>query len=162
MTRSASPTTPFVVASGLAVTVMVLGGLFTELGPWYRALVKPAWQPPGYLFGPVWFCIFALIAASAAIAWREATSGTQRAWLVGLFALNGVLNAAWSYLFFQLQRPDWAFIEVIALWLSIASLILVTRSSSARASMLLAPYIGWVSFAAFLNYTVVALNRPFG
>ena len=81
--------------------------------------------------------------------------------MVGLFALNGLLNVLWSLLFFRLQRPDFAIIEVAFLWLSVALLIVVLWLYARRASLLLVPYLLWVSFAAFLNLTVVRLNEPF-
>ena len=85
-----------------------------------------------------------------------------REWLIGLFALNGFLNVLWSLLFFRLHRPDYALIEVGGLWLSIGVLILFLARVSRTASLLLTPYIAWVSIAAALNYEVVKMNPPFG
>jgi tryptophan-rich sensory protein len=76
--------------------------------------------------------------------------------------LNGVANVGWSPLFFRLQRPDWALFEVPLLWLSILVPILLLRPISGTASLLLLPYLAWVSFAAFLNLTIVRINPPFG
>ena len=75
-----------------------------------------------------------------------------------LFAVNGVLNAGWSILFFALRRPDWALVEVFLLWLSIVALILGIRRHSRTAALLLIPYLAWVSFAGILNWTIVSLN----
>jgi tryptophan-rich sensory protein len=149
------------VAAAAAMAVAIIGGSMTELGPWYRALAKPAWQPPDPAFGVIWTVIFALAAASGAIGWRNAADLATREWVVGLFALNGFLNVLWSLLFFRLHRPDWALIEVAALWLSISVLILFLARVSRTASALLAPYIIWVSIAAALNYEVVRMNPPF-
>jgi tryptophan-rich sensory protein len=149
------------VAAGGVIVVAVAGGLLTEIGPWYRNLKKPAWQPPDWAFGPAWTTIFTLVALSAAFAWRAAANASARSILVGLFVINGVLNVGWSLLFFAWKRPDWALIEVIFLWLSIAILIVATDRYSTRAGVLLLPYLMWVSFAAFLNYTIVQLNGPF-
>ncbi len=134
----------------------------TELGPWYRSLAKPAWQPPDPAFGVIWTVIFALAAASGATGWRATTNLATREWLIGLFALNGFLNVLWSLLFFRLHRPDWSLIEVAGLWLSIGALILFLAKVSRTASALLVPYIVWVSIAAALNYEVVKMNPPFG
>jgi tryptophan-rich sensory protein len=82
--------------------------------------------------------------------------------LIGLFALNGFLNIAWSLLFFQLRRPDWAQVEVIALWVSVLVLILFVWRRSMTAALLLVPYLGWVTLAGYLNLTIVRLNGPFG
>lgn len=150
------------VAAGAALCVATLGGTLTDLGPWYQSLRQPPWKPPDVLFPPAWTAIFALAAASGVLAWRNAPSGAARESIIGLFALNGFLNVLWSLLFFRLQRPDWALMEVGALWLSILILMVVTWRRSRWASLLLAPYLAWVSFAAMLNWAVVDLNAPFG
>jgi tryptophan-rich sensory protein len=150
------------VAAGAAVAVATLGALVTDLGPWYAALKKPAWQPPDWLFGPAWTVIFALAAASGYRAWLSHPPLRRWARIVGLFAANGVLNVLWSGLFFGIHRPDWALAEVFALWLSIAALIVVIAPASRAGSWLLVPYLVWVSFAGVLNLAVVELNGPFG
>lgn len=99
---------------------------------------------------------------SAVYAWRDARTSAEAEWVIGLFALNGFLNITWSLIFFRLQRPDWAFYELIALWLSILVLIVYCGRFSRIAALLLLPYLGWVSFAGALNQAVVALNAPFG
>ncbi len=150
-----------IVAALAAFTVAILGGTVTDLGPWYQALAKPAWQPPGPAFGVVWTIIFALAAASGVVAWRTRPSKATREWIIGLFALNGFLNVLWSLLFFGLHHPDWALIEVVGLWSSIALLILFLARFSWIAALLLAPYLVWVSIAAVLNYEVVQMNPQF-
>lgn len=144
-----------------ALAVASLGATFTDLGPWYQSLRQPSWKPPDVLFGPAWTLIFALAAISAVIGWRNAPNQSSREWMVGLFALNGSLNVLWSLFFFRLQRPDWALVEVALLWLSILWLILVLGRYSKPASLLLVPYLLWVTFAAALNLAVVQLNGPF-
>jgi translocator protein len=154
--------TPFIVAGLVALSVEFLGGLLTEQGFWYKALNKPDWQPPGWLFAPVWTILFGMIAVSAAIAWMAATSRRERSTFVILFVVNAFVNVLWSALFFYAKRPDWALYEVAALWISVLALILATWPRSRLASALLLPYLAWVSFAAFLNATIVRLNPPFG
>ena len=95
-------------------------------------------------------------------AWRAARTAAQAEWVIGLFALNGFLNISWSILFFRFQRPDWAFVEVALLWLSILAMILYCGRFSRTAALLLVPYLAWVSFAGSLNWAVVQLNAPFG
>lgn len=151
----------FIAATG-AIVVAGLGGLATDIGPWYRALEKPWWQPPDLAFGPVWTLIFTLTAAAAVLAWRGARTSAQRTAIVLAFAANGVLNVFWSVLFFTVKRPDWALGEVVFLWASIVVLIVVAGRSSRTASLLLLPYLAWVSFAAVLNLAIVRLNSPFG
>lgn len=152
---------PILVAGGCAVLVAAIGGTVTDIGPWYRSLNKPWFQPPDWLFGPAWTLIFALAALSAAQAWRDAPDQVAREWLIGLFALNGFLNILWSLLFFKLRRPDWALFEVVLLWASILLLIVVLGRYSRLGALLLVPYLLWVSFAAYLNLTIVRLNAPF-
>jgi benzodiazapine receptor len=152
---------PVAIAAAVAIFIGVLGGTLTDTGLWYQSLLKPSWQPPDWLFGPAWTLIFALATVSAVYAWRNARDRTQREWVIGLFALNGFLNVLWSTLFFALKRPDWALIEVGFLWLSILLPIIVFWRLARPASLYLLPYLLWVSFAAFLNLTVVRLNAPF-
>ncbi|MDX2235691.1 MAG: TspO/MBR family protein [Hyphomonadaceae bacterium] len=149
------------VAAGAALAVAALGATVTDIGPWYRALDKPDWQPPDAAFGIVWTILYAMAAASAVIAWRAASQPSTREWIIGLFALNGFLNVLWSLLFFRLRRPDWALLEVGALWASIAMLMVFLWRTSRLSSLLLAPYLAWVTIAAALNAAVVALNAPF-
>jgi tryptophan-rich sensory protein len=153
---------PIVVAACAAIVVAAAGGLATEIGPWYRALRKPSWQPPDWAFGPAWTLIFTLTAAAGVLGWKAAPDTAWRATLIAAFAANGVLNTVWSFLFFKLRRPDWALKEVVALWLSIAVLIVTVAGLSTVGAWLLVPYLLWVSFAAYLNLTIVRLNRPFG
>lgn len=153
---------PVATAATAALAVAVLGGLMTDLGPWYQSLKQPPWKPPDWLFGPAWTLIFALAAMAGVLAWQSAPSNKYRATLIALFACNGFLNVLWSLLYFRLRRPDWALVEVGLLWLSILALIVVASRSSRRAGWLLIPYLVWVSFAAVLNATTAALNSPFG
>lgn len=148
------------VAAGSAIVVAVLGAVLTDIGDWYYSLEKPPWQPPDWAFGPAWTLIFALTATAGVLAWMAA-GDRSRPLVAAAFAINAILNVAWSLLFFRLRRPDWALLEVAAFWLSIAALIVICGSVDSRAGWLLLPYIGWVSFAAILNLTIVRLNRPF-
>jgi benzodiazapine receptor len=96
------------------------------------------------------------------MAWERAPDGRFRAWLIGLFAVNGVLNVIWSALFFKLRRPDWAMLELVVFWLSILALLVFIDRISGLAATIFAPYIVWVTFAGWLNLRVVQLNSPFG
>jgi translocator protein len=155
-------TKAFLFAGLAAALVAGLGTTMTVLGPWYRSLRQPDWAPPDPVYGAVWTLIFALAAAAASYAWLAAPTRQARETVIGLFALNGFLNVLWSLIFFRLQRPDWAAIEVIALWGSVAALILWCGRVSRTAAWLLVPYLVWVSIAATLNWEVVRLNAPFG
>jgi tryptophan-rich sensory protein len=150
-----------VTAAVSAFGTAAVGGLVTEIGPWYRALRKPPWQPPDWLFGPVWTLIFSAIAVSMVLAWKPAVTAGARAAIVVAFGANLALNVLWSFLFFGRKRPDRALVEVVALWLSIVVLIAVVRPRSSLGAWLLVPYLLWVSFAAVLNRAIVRLNGPF-
>lgn len=158
---SASRARPVLVAAGAAIFVAALGGSLTDLGPWYQALRKPDWQPPDPVFGLVWTTVFALTALAAVITWRRTPRGPAREWLIGLLAMNGFLNVLWSLLFFRLNRPDWALVEVALFWLSIVVLIFYCARRVPSAGLLLAPYLVWVTIAAALNFEIVRLNGPF-
>lgn len=153
---------PVWVAALAAVFVALLGGLMTDIGPWYRSLVQPPWKPPDWLFGPAWTLIYGLVAAAGVLAWRRTPPGARRDSTMALFALNAFLNVLWSLLYFRLHRPDWALIEVVALWLSIVALMVAVHRHAPTASWLLSPYLLWVSFAGWLNLATVRLNGPFG
>lgn len=153
---------PCSLAALAALSIAMLGMTITDLGPWYRSLEQPAWAPADPVYGAAWTLIFALAAASAALAWQAAPARRDAETIVGLFALNGFLNILWSLLFFQLRRPDWALGELVFLWLSILVLVIVTGRVSRTAGMLLLPYLLWVSIAGWLNWEIVRLNGSFG
>jgi translocator protein len=152
---------PILTAVVAAVFVAGLGAALTTLDDWYRNLRKPSWQPPDWLFGPAWTLIFTLTATAGVLAWNGASDADGHRRIIGAFSINGVLNILWSILFFRLRRPDWALVEVVFLWFSVASLIVVAAPYSVRAAWLLVPYLLWVAFAAYLNLAVVRLNSPF-
>ncbi len=152
---------PELVAAAGATMVAFAGGALTTIGPWYRALRKPSWQPPNWLFAPAWTLIFVLSATASVMGWYGSKNASEASILIGAFVLNGVLNMTWSFLFFYRRRPDWALVEIFPFWLTIVALMVVVKTYSGSAWLLLLPYILWVSFAAFLNYTIVRLNAPF-
>lgn len=151
---------PILVAFLLAIVTGALGGLATDIGPWYFSLVKPAWQPPDWLFGPVWTTIYVLTGIAGVRAWRLADAVQRRRFLIALL-VNIVLNILWSLIFFTMKRPDWALAEVVPLWLSVLLMIVLVRAYSPLSAVLLVPYLVWVGFAAYLNWTIVKLNAPF-
>jgi tryptophan-rich sensory protein len=154
------------VLAGAVFWVVALGGLgvlATDLSNWYYALRKPAWQPPDFLFGPVWSTIFLLAGVALVLGWVSASATpSNRLALVVAYVVNGALNTTWSVLFFRLRRPDWALLEVGLLWLSIAAMIVILWPLSRVAALLVVPYLAWVSFATVLNRAIIRLNGPFG
>jgi tryptophan-rich sensory protein len=143
------------------VTVAILGGLATDLGPWYQALKEPFWKPPDVAFGPIWSTIFIL----SGIAWVGAKHLTTDALILRrltmLFWLNAALNILWSILYFRLQRPDWSLYEAVFLWLSVLAILLTIRKVSTKYSLYMLPYLIWVTIAIVLNLDIVQLNGPF-
>lgn len=153
---------PVIAATIVAMGVAFLGATITDLGPWYQSLAKPDWNPPDVVFPIAWTIIYALITVSFVTAWRAAPSARVYQSVLSLFALNGFLNITWSLLFFRAQRPDWAFVELCVLWLSIAVMMVYCVRFSRPASVLLLPYLVWVTAAGALNWAVIELNGPFG
>ena len=153
--------TPAIVAAFWAVILGGAGGALTDIGPWYRELKKPSWQPPDWLFGPAWTIILGLSGWSFYLAWTAAPEALGV--IAALFAANFVLHFAWSPLFFKLRRPDWALAENVLLWCSVTALMVVLprMAGDSFAGWLNVPYFIWVSFAFVLNAVIVKLNAPF-
>jgi len=139
------------------------GGQFAP-GAWYAALEKPAWNPPAWVFAPVWTLLYAMMAVAGWLVWRGGGSavgtggGPSRGIALGVYAVQLVLNGAWSWLFFGLQRPGLAFVEIVALWLAILATTVLFWRVKPLAGALLVPYLGWVGFAAALNLALWRLN----
>jgi len=154
---------PAIIAAILwAVILAGAGALLTDIGPWYRDLKKPRWQPPDWLFGPAWTIILGLAAWAAILSWSEATSPSDQAIILSVYGANFLLHLLWSPLFFRYQRPDWALVEVVFLWLSVLAMLIMAWRFTPLAGAMILPYFLWVSFAAVLNARIVQLNRPFG
>ncbi|MFO0905742.1 MAG: TspO/MBR family protein [Pirellulales bacterium] len=136
-----------------------LGALATtpEIEGWYKTLAKPSWNPPDYVFGPVWTTLYVLMAVAAWLVWKPA--GFRAAAMpLALFGGQVVLNIAWSFIFFGLHQPGWAFVEIVILWLAIVATTASFFRCSQIAGWLLAPYLAWVSFAALLNMAIWRIN----
>ena len=127
-------------------------------GGWYASLSKPDWNPPAWLFGPVWTALYATMAVAAWLVWRQGGWRSNRMAL-GLFALQLLLNVLWSPLFFTLQRPGWALVDCVLLAAAVAATMVAFWKVSPLAGGLMVPYFAWVCFAAFLNFTIWRMNR---
>lgn len=136
-----------------------LGSLVTlpQIEGWYAFLVKPSWQPPRWLFGPVWTTLYILMGVAAWLVWRRRGFSGGGAALT-LFGVQLVLNVAWSYLFFGAHALLLATVEIALLWIAILATILAFRRHSGTAALLMIPYILWVSFASALTFTIWRLN----
>lgn len=149
----------------LALFVMIclgtagLGAAWTNLsvGDWYVTLNKPSWNPPKWVFGPVWTTLYIMMAIAAWLVWR--TKGLAGGWLpLLLFGVQLFLNAAWSALFFGMRSPGIAFADILLLWLAILATIIGFGRLSNLAALLLVPYLAWVSFATALNWSIWRMN----
>ena len=126
-------------------------------GQWYASLAKPAWNPPSSVFAPIWTVLYVLMGVAAWLVWLKAGfSGARTA--LSLFIIQLLLNSLWSYLFFGLQKPMAAFIEIIALWCVILATLVSFWKVRPRAGALFIPYLCWVGFASALNYQLWRLN----
>ena len=137
-----------------------LGALGTNssLTTWYAGLEKPSWNPPNWIFGPVWTFLYASMAVAAWLVWRSVGFRGAKIPLTW-FAVQLALNAAWSLLFFGLQSPALALVDVVLLLIAIVGCMLSFVRISPLAAVLLSPYLAWTSFAAVLNATLWQLNR---
>ena len=140
LTYSASSTAVFIADNG-----------------WYAGLDKPAWNPPGWLFGPVWTLLYAMMAVAAWRVWQYGGWDRQKASLI-LFVVQWALNALWTPLFFGLHRPGWALVEILVLLVAILATLRAFWHVDRLAGLLLLPYAAWVSFATVLNWTIWQLN----
>ncbi|MEV2242350.1 TspO/MBR family protein [Micromonospora sp. NPDC049891] len=144
--------------AGFALAVLaaaVIGNLAASgAADQYANLDQPAWSPPSWLFGPVWTVLYVTIAVAAWLVWRRVGFGAA----LGAWAVQLVLNAAWTPLFFAGDRYGLAFVEIILLWLAIGVTVLLFARASRLAAALLLPYWAWVTFAAALNYSIWQLN----
>lgn len=146
---------------GLSFLTAFIGTRF-PVDEWYASLNKPTWNPPNYLFGLVWTPLYILIAISGWLIWKETNvheAGFDLAkWAFLVFALQLILNAAWSWLFFGEHRMSLALAEILCLAFVIAINIKLFYDIKPIAGLLLVPYLCWVCFASFLNYTLLKLN----
>ncbi len=123
-------------------------------GAWYAALQKPSWNPPAWLFGPAWTLLYTLMAVAAWLVWKRV--GFSRP--IALYFAQLALNAAWTPIFFGAHQLGWALIEIVVMWIAILLTLLSFRRAGTTAGWLLVPYLAWVSFASFLNFTLWRLN----
>ena len=136
------------------------GSLFTpSAGSWYyTTLVRPTWNPPGWLFPPVWTVLFVLMGIALSLVLDNGMDKKPVKISALLFGIQLVLNLGWSASFFGLKSPLAGFVEILVLWLFIVMTIAAFARISRTASLLLVPYLLWVSFASYLNFVILRLN----
>jgi len=150
---------------GIVVAIVIcglfgaVGAIFTtpNIAPWYNGLAKGPLGPPNWVFGPVWTTLFVLMAVAAFLVWRK-RGAKPIGGALAVFVVQLVLNSFWSFLFFAAHSPAAAAIEIVALWFAVGLTIIDFYKISRPAAYLLTPYLLWISFAIYLNYSVVILN----
>ena len=140
----------------LCFAAAAFGGLFMP-GEWYAQMRKPSWNPPGWIFGPVWTVLYAMMAIAAWMVWRRGGFAGRRLAL-SLFLMQLLFNALWSPLFFGLHNPPMALVDIVLLWLALLATMIAFWKVRPLAGGLLVPYLVWVSFAATLNFALWRLN----
>ncbi|MEO0542390.1 MAG: TspO/MBR family protein [Pseudomonadota bacterium] len=142
------------IVISIAVFLTACSGAVFKPGDWYLSLNKPSWTPPGWAFPVVWTVLYVMIAYSGWIIWQAQGFGA----VFSLWVLQLLLNGAWSWLFFGRRRMDQAMVDVSAMWLVIATYIVLAAPVSPVASLLFVPYLIWVTIAAALNWRVWKMN----
>ena len=161
MKLQASDIVSLVVAVAIPLVVGGLGGIATAsaIPTWYQGLNKPAWNPPGWLFGPVWTVLYILMGIAAWLVWRQGWDNPQVQVALAIFGVQLLLNLFWSLIFFGLHSPGWAVLEIVILWGFILATTIQFYRLEPVAGLLLIPYQLWVTFATVLNATIWQLNR---
>ena len=151
----------FVIAIVAPLAVGGLSGLAIACGveTWYPTLVKPPFNPPSWVFGPVWTVLYIMIGLAAFLVWRKGLDADGVKAALNLFVLQLALNGLWSILFFGMQAPGLAFLEIVVLWIAIVATMRAFWRVNPAAGWLLVPYLAWVSFATILNGSIWMLNR---
>ena len=153
-------TVKLIIAIAIPIAEGATSGFFTATGTesWYQTINKPTWNPPGWVFGPVWTTLYIMMGVALFIIWKSSVNDNLKRTAITLFAVQLVLNFFWSFIFFDQQQPGWALVEIIMLWIFILLTIFSFARVNKTAAWLLVPYISWVSFATILNYTIWKLN----
>ena len=153
-------TLKLIIAIAVSESAGIIGSVFTapSIPTWYEGIVKPALNPPAWVFGPVWTTLFALMGVAAFLVWKKGLDRKDVKIALGVFLGQLILNTLWSIIFFGLHSPGGALLEMIFLWLAILATIITFAKIFKPAAWLLAPYILWVSFAGYLNYSIWILN----
>lgn len=144
-----------ILSIALCLGAGIIGSFFTAsaIPTWYATLVKPSFSPPNWIFGPVWTTLYILMGISLYLVWTS-----KKKIVPNIFWVQLILNASWSIVFFGMKNPELAFVNIIALWVVISLTIEKFSKISKTASYLLYPYLTWVTFALFLNFSIAELN----
>jgi len=148
-----------VVALIVVYSASAIGAIGSVNAPvFYRELSLPSWAPPAWWFGPVWTVLYGLMAIAVWLVWRQRWRNDQAALAIKIFALQLVLNALWSWLFFAWYLGAFAFVEIVLLWVAILWTLVAFWRVSKVAVVLMLPYAAWVTFAAALSFSIWQQN----
>lgn len=149
-----------IVALAVSQVAGIIGAFFTTpaIPAWYASLEKSTLNPPSWLFAPVWTTLFLLMGVAAFLVWQKGLAKKEVKVALAAFGAQLALNTLWSIIFFGMRSPGAALVEIVFLWVAIAATMVLFYKISKPAGLLFLPYIAWVSFAAFLNYSIWTLN----
>ncbi|MBU2579827.1 tryptophan-rich sensory protein [Patescibacteria group bacterium] len=149
-----------IISLALPQLAGIVGSLFTTsaIPTWYATLQRPSFSPPNWIFGPAWITLYILMGISVYLIWQKVEKNKTARGAIRLFWIHLFFNAIWSIIFFGLQNPGLAFVNIIIIWLLIIALMIKFWKINRWATYLLIPYLLWVSFASLLNYFIWYLN----
>lgn len=150
----------FLISVSVPLLIGGISGAFTvsAINGWYAGINKPWFNPPNWIFGPVWTILYFMMGTALFLVWKSDVVEDWKRIAMFLFFIQLVLNFFWSFIFFYLQQPGWAFLEIVVMWIFIFLTIHAFGKISSPAAWLLVPYISWVSFASVLNFAIWKLN----
>ena len=152
--------TSYIVSPAFYMLIAIAGRMFTaqRIDPWYQSISKPSYTPPGSFIGIMWTIIYILTAVSLILFINKGRGKPLFQLIIVLYVLNGIVNAAWSYLFFTKHLIGLAVIDAVLIGATVLLIMVMVWRYSSVAALLLMPYLGWVSFAAYLNYVIYRIN----
>ncbi|MCL4354729.1 tryptophan-rich sensory protein [Patescibacteria group bacterium] len=150
-----------IISIAICQSACLIGALFTvsSIENWFNLLNQPSFRPPNWLFGPVWTTLYTLIGISLYWIWTAGTEKKEVKDALKLFAIHLALNASWSIVFFGMHNIFLSLVNIIALWILIVMVMFKFYKINRKASLILLPYLAWVSFATILNYNIFLLNK---
>lgn len=150
----------FIISIFTPLLIGGLSGFFTKnsISGWYTTLQKPSFNPPNWIFGPVWTLLYIMMGIALFVIWKSEADSVLKKQALILFAVQLAVNFCWSFLFFYCESPFWALLDIIVMWVLILMTIFSFGKISSFAAWMLVPYISWVSFAMLLNFAIWKLN----
>ena len=150
-----------IVSIFICLLAGIIGSFATQsaIPTWYASLNKPSFNPPNWIFGPVWTTLYIMMGIAAFLIWRNGLNNKSVMIAISIFLIQLILNCIWSIAFFGFKSPFAGLVIIIFLWIAIVATMFAFYKISMPAMILLIPYIFWVSFAAVLNYAIYMLNR---